>query len=107
MTTEHRPRLNWRFTCERHQDLLITGFKCAGIDTEAEMETMRRHFSAWLAEKYPHTFICHMNAERCIGCDLEAAHTDLFAMLPKILELTRSVRRAASAGAKAAVASVK
>jgi hypothetical protein len=92
MTAEQnpdRPQLNWRFTCERHQQLFISALECAGVGTAAEMETIRRHFSAWLAEQYPHTFIHHMNAERCIGCDLEAAHINLWAMLPKILELAQ------------------
>lgn len=94
MTEEGRSdvasQLNWRFTCERHQQLFIWAMRCGGAATAQDMELIRRHFSVWLAEQYPRIFIHHMNAERCIGCDLESEHINLSTLLPKILELARS-----------------
>jgi hypothetical protein len=82
-------KLHWRFTCERHQQLFIWALQRGGLAAAEDMERVRRHFSVWLAEQYPRLFIDHMNAERCIGCDLEAAHIDLSTLFPKILELAR------------------
>jgi hypothetical protein len=68
--------LQFRYTCERHQQVFIDAVKRAGCSDPAEMDDIRRRLLAWLSARYPRMVLEHFQEATCLGCELEARFGD-------------------------------
>ncbi len=68
--------LQFRYTCERHQQMFIDAVKRAGCSDPAEMDDIRRRLLAWLSARYPRMVLDHFQEGTCLGCELEARFGD-------------------------------
>ena len=77
--------LQFRYTCERHQQMFIDAVKRAGCSDPVEMDDIRRRLLAWLSVTYPRTVLDHFQERTCLGCELEARFGDAS-------EISRAIR---------------
>jgi hypothetical protein len=68
--------LQFRYTCERHQQMFIDAVTRAGCSDPAEMDDIRRRLLAWLSARYPRMVLEHFQEGTCLGCELEARFGD-------------------------------
>jgi len=68
--------LQFRYTCERHQQTFIAAAQRAGCSDAADMDDIRRQLLAWLSARYPRLILDHFREGTCLGCELEARFGD-------------------------------
>ncbi len=84
------PMLNFRYTCQRHQQRFIAILHGVGCCDPAVMDDVRRQMLAWLSRKYPRAVHDHFADETCLGCVLEADCADMEEVYRTVAELGRA-----------------